>query len=157
MARPTLEALVAHARELTPFECCGLLAGKDRRVLHQYRVTNTVATEHQAIDVFDQATVKRLGALPGPMRAEVAYFMDPKEMLQAFKDMRARQLDLVAIYHSHPHSPAYPSTTDIGLAYYPDAAYLIVSLQQELDVRAYWIREQVVTPCQLDIIDGVPG
>jgi len=76
--------------------------------------------------------------------------MDPKEMLAAFKDMRERQFDLVAIYHSHTHSPAYPSATDIGLAYYPEAAYLIISLEEKTkpDIRAYWIRDRRVIPTE---------
>jgi proteasome lid subunit RPN8/RPN11 len=142
--------MVAHARELDPYECCGLLAGKDGTVARLYRITNTVAKDVQAIRVFDEAAVKRLGHLSETTRAEVAYFMDPKEMLGAFKDMRERQLDLVVIYHSHTHSPAYPSATDVGLAYYPDAAYVIVSLEDKTkpDIRAYWIKDRQVTPLE---------
>ena len=92
-----------------------------------YRITNTVAEDRRAVQVFNEAEVKQLGGLTEHTRAEVAYFMDPQELLAAFKDMRQRGLDLTVIYHSHTHSPAYPSQTDIGLAYYPDAAYLIIS------------------------------
>ena len=159
IATPIVQELIAHARELAPFECCGLLAGKAGRVLRQYRVTNTVATEQQAVAVFDQASVKRLGELPERLRAEVAYFMDPKEMVHAFKEMRSQRLDLVGIYHSHPHSPAYPSATDVGLAYYPEAAYVIISLQQpsKPNIRAYWIKEQTVTPCAIEVTDEPAG
>jgi proteasome lid subunit RPN8/RPN11 len=143
--------MAAHARELDPFECCGLLAGKDGTVTRLYRITNTVAKDAQAIRVFDEADVKRLGHLADTTRAEVAYFMDPKEMLGAFKDMRERQLELAVIYHSHTHSPAYPSTTDVGLAYYPDAAYVIVSLEDKTkpDIRAYQIVDRQVTPLEI--------
>lgn len=139
--------MVAHARELDPFECCGLLAGTSGTVTRQYRITNTVAKDTQAMEVFAAARVKPLEHLSERTRAEVAYFMDPTEMLAAFKDMRDRQLDLAAIYHSHTRSPAYPSTTDVGLAYYPDAAYLIISLEDKLkpDIRAYWIRDRQVS------------
>lgn len=140
--------MVAHARELDPFECCGLLAGSNGSVTRQYRITNTVAHDHQAVQVFEQASVKQLGHLSETTRAEVAYFMDPKEMLVAFKDMRERQIELAVIYHSHTHSPAYPSMTDIGLAYYPDAAYIIISLEQKAkpDIQAYWIKDRRVVP-----------
>jgi proteasome lid subunit RPN8/RPN11 len=146
--------MIAHARELDPFECCGLLAGAAGAVTHQYRITNTVAKDHQAVQVFEQANVKHLGHLSETTRAEVAYFMDPKEMLTAFKDMRQRQIELSVIYHSHTHSPAYPSTTDIGLAYYPDAAYLIISLanKHKPDLKAYWIKDRRVTPAAFRII-----
>ena len=140
--------MVAHARELDPFECCGLLAGTESTVTRHYRITNTVANDDQAIQVFEQASVKQLGHLSEQSRAEVAYFMDPKEMLAAFKDMRERKIELSVIYHSHTHSPAYPSTTDIGLAYYPDALYVIISLEDTVnpDIQAYWIKDRRVVP-----------
>jgi proteasome lid subunit RPN8/RPN11 len=140
--------MLRHARELDPYECCGLLAGADGSAIQHYRITNTVANDAQAVQVFDAAEVKQLGHLSQRTRAEVAYFMDPKEMLAAFKDMRARSLELVGIYHSHTHSPAYPSDTDIGLAYYPEATYIIISLedQRKPDIQAYWIKDRQVTP-----------
>ncbi len=152
--QPIIDAMIAHARELDPYECCGLLAGKDGAVSQHYRITNTVAKDARAVQVFDDADVKQLGGLSAAQRAEVAYFMEPKEMLAAFKDMRARGLDLTVIYHSHTHSPAYPSMTDIGLAYYPDAAYLIVSLEQKAApyVRTFWIRNKQVTPATVETV-----
>ena len=145
--RKILDEMIAHARELDPYECCGLLAGSNGAVARHYRITNTVAKDARAVEVFDGADVKQLGRLPDAAKAEVAYFMDPKEMLAAFKDMRQRNLDLTVIYHSHTHSPAYPSATDVGLAYYPDAAYLIISLERKSapDLRAYWIKDRLVT------------
>ncbi|WP_447973168.1 M67 family metallopeptidase [Nitrospira sp. Kam-Ns4a] len=145
--RQILAEMIAHAQELVPFECCGLLAGTGGLVSRHYRIANTVARDARAVQVFREADVKPLDRLPETARAEVAYFMDPKEMLAAFKDMRSRQLDLTAIYHSHTHSPAYPSATDVGLAYYPEAAYIIISLEDKArpDVRAYWIRDKQVT------------
>jgi [CysO sulfur-carrier protein]-S-L-cysteine hydrolase len=152
--RTILDDMVAHARELDPFECCGLLAGRNGTVVHHYRITNTVANDARAAQVFDEAHVKGLRHLPATTRAEVAYFMDPKEMLAAFKDMRQRQLDLIVIYHSHTASPAHPSTTDIGLAYYPEAAYMIISLERKSkpDIRAYWIRDRQVVPAEFHSI-----
>lgn len=146
--------MVAHARELDPYECCGLLAGKNGVVSHQYRITNTVAKDTTALQVFEGAQVKRLGDLVDTTRAEVAYFMDPKEMLAAFKDMRERQLEITVIYHSHPRSPAIPSSTDIGLAYYPDVAYLIISLEHKSrpDIRAYWIQDRQVIPADYQVL-----
>ena len=146
--------MVAHARELDPFECCGLLAGKNGTVVHHYRITNAVANDARAAQVFEEAHVKGLRHLTETTRAEVAYFMDPKEMLAAFKDMRQRQLDLIVIYHSHTASPAYPSSTDIGLAYYPETAYLIISLEKKSkpDIRTYWIRDRQVVPAEFHSI-----
>lgn len=149
-----LDDMVAHARELDPYECCGLLAGKNGAASHQYRITNTVANDTTALQVFEGAQVKRLGDLVDTTRAEVAFFMDPKEMLAALKDMRERQLEITVIYHSHPCSPAFPSSTDIGLAYYPDVAYLIISLEHKSrpDIRAYWIRDREVIPADYQVL-----
>jgi proteasome lid subunit RPN8/RPN11 len=153
-----LDAMIAHARALDPFECCGLLAGTNGTVLRHYRITNTVAKDARAVEVFDSANVKQLGLLPDTARAQVAYFMDPKEMLAAFKDMRQRNLELTAIYHSHPRSPAYPSPTDVGLAYYPNVVYLIISLEQKSspDVRAYWIKDRQIVRAEFEPI-GAPA
>ncbi len=96
-------ALITHANEESPNECCGLLAGRHGRVERIYRGTNI---EH----------------------SPYTYVMDPQDQLAAFKDMEASGLDLMAIYHSHTHTAAYPSRTDVARAYYPDALYVIVSL-----------------------------
>lgn len=149
-----VDEMLAHARAQDPFECCGLLAGREGRIRAHYPITNTVARDQRALQVFQEASVKRLGELGETTRAEVAYFMDPKELLTAFKDMRERDLELSVIYHSHTHSPAYPSQTDVGLAYYPEAVYLIISLENkaEPDLRAFWITEQRVRPAVFQVV-----
>ncbi len=110
--------LIAHAVEEAPNECCGLLAGQHGRVERIYRGTNV---DH----------------------SPYTYVMDPHEQLVAFKDMEAAGLDLMAIYHSHTHTPAYPSKTDVSRAYYPEALYVIVSLASpEMPaIRAYHLTD----------------
>jgi proteasome lid subunit RPN8/RPN11 len=66
-------------------------------------------------------------AAPNPV---VTYLMEPHDQLRIFKEIDDRGLSLLAIYHSHPASPAYPSPTDLAQAFYPDAHYLIVSLAE---------------------------
>ncbi len=121
--RRLVAAMIAHAEESYPEECCGLLAGTDGVATHVYRVQNV----HDTPRVF--------------------FEMAPKEQFLAFKNMRHNGLNLVAIYHSHPETPARPSQSDIGLAYDPEPLYLIVSLQQrdKPDLRAYRIVEGTVT------------
>lgn len=58
-----------------------------------------------------------------------SYFMDPREQFKVMKDIRKEGLEMIGIYHSHPGSEAYPSAKDIELAFYPEAAYVIVSLK----------------------------
>jgi len=100
------DAMIQQAEAEYPNECCGLLAGKDSRVTQIYKMTNT---HHSPTN----------------------YLMDPREQFVAFKEMRKKSLELLAIYHSHPHTQAYPSMTDVRLAYYPEAFYLILSLENK--------------------------
>lgn len=156
-----LDDIVAHARELSPYECCGLLAGNNRTVSHLYRIRNIVALEGaQSLSSFDPAKVAHLERLSPAERAEIAFVMDMQEFSAAKKDIRNKGLDLQVVYHSHPHDPARPSVTDIKIATdyeeiwpkinLPTPAYLLVSLMlQTPDIRAYWIKGGVVSPAQI--------
>jgi proteasome lid subunit RPN8/RPN11 len=116
--RKHLSEIVSHAREEAPREACGILAGRDGRVLRLYRARN---------------------ADPSP----TSYSLEPEQQYRIFKDIEDRGLELVAIYHSHASSPATPSDKDIKQAYYPEASYLVVSLTDPLEpqVRAFRITE----------------
>lgn len=134
-----LDQIVAHARELAPFECCGLLAGKNKVVTHLYRITNIVAVEGaEKLSTFDEDKVAHLERLSPEERAEIAFVMDMGDFSAAKKDIRKNGLDLQVVYHSHPKDPARPSHTDIKIATdyeeiwqrinLPVPAYLLVSL-----------------------------
>lgn len=70
----------------------------------------------------------------------VRYRIEPREQLAAFRSMDAAGEELVAIYHSHPASLAFPSPIDRAEAFYPDATYVLVSLRGgEPELRAYRI------------------
>jgi proteasome lid subunit RPN8/RPN11 len=152
-----LDDIIAHAKELTPYECCGLLAGTNGTVSRLYRIKNIVAIEGaQNLSSFDSAKAAHLERLSPEERAEIAFVMDMQDFSTAKKDMRNNGLDLQAVYHSHPHDPARPSVTDIKIATdyeeiwpkinLPLPAYLIVSLMNtEPDVKTYWIRSGHVT------------
>jgi proteasome lid subunit RPN8/RPN11 len=102
-----LEAIVAHAREAAPDECCGLLLGS-------------------ATAVVDAARTRNIAADPASR-----FFVDPKDHIDGRREARGRRLDVVGFYHSHPRSPAIPSERDRAEASYPDHLYLIVSLAVE--------------------------
>ncbi len=110
------EAIVAHARDAGPVECCGLVAaheGVPTRVVRCANVADTPA---------------------------VRYRIDPREQLAAFRAMDDAGEELFAIYHSHPATTPYPSSTDRGEAFYPEAVYILVSLRSgEPELRAYRI------------------
>lgn len=156
-----LDDMVAHARELTPYECCGLLAGTDQTVTKIYRIKNVVALEGaQQLASFDSAKIAHLERLSPAERAEIAFVMDAQDLAHAQKDMRRNGYTLQVIYHSHPHDPARPSVTDIKIAtdyedYWskinlPVPAYLLISLMHQTpDIRAYWIKGGTVSPVQI--------
>jgi proteasome lid subunit RPN8/RPN11 len=83
----------------------------------------------------------------------VTYRLDGKEQLRVFDQLDEDGLDLWAIYHSHTHSEAYPSETDIKLAFYPDARYILLSLADRSApvVRSFSIVEGQVTEEELTI------
>ncbi|MFO0706143.1 MAG: M67 family metallopeptidase [Nitrospira sp.] len=156
-----LDDMVAHAKELAPYECCGLLAGTDRTVTKIYRIKNVVALEGaQQLASFDAAKIAHLERLSPEERAEIAFVMDAQDLALAQKDMRRNGLTLQVVYHSHPHDPARPSVTDIKIAtdyedYWgkinlPVPAYLLISLMHQVpDIRTYWIKKGVVTPAPI--------
>jgi proteasome lid subunit RPN8/RPN11 len=111
--------VVEHCRAGLPNEACGFLGGRDGAAEHVYKLTNAA-------------------------RSPVYYRPADKEMIAAMNDIDEKGFELVAIFHSHVASPAYPSPTDIREAHYPDSAYVIVSMenQYEPDVRAYLIQKE---------------
>ncbi len=120
LSREHVEELFAHAREATPAECCGLVAGSLRRAEAVYRLRN-VARD--------------------PL---VGYEAAPEELFAAQRRMRQRGQELLGIYHSHPRaSDPVPSETDVRLAYYPSAVYFIIGLGARLPrLRAFRISER---------------
>ena len=152
-----LDDIVAHARELAPYECCGLLAGTGNTVSRVYRIKNIVAMEGaENLSSFDPAKAAHLEHLSPDERAEIAFVMDMQDFSMAKKDMRNQGLALQVVYHSHPHDPARPSVTDIKIATdyeeiwpkinLPAPAYLLISLMHaEPDIKTYWIKAGQVT------------
>ena len=120
LPRAVLDELVAHAWSDFPYEVCGLLG------LHR----------DGRVDVIPVANAER------SMRY---YVMDSRELLRAMRRIEDEDLGLV-IYHSHTHTQAYPSATDVRHAAYPDALYAIVTLQDRdaPAVRAFTIRDGAI-------------
>jgi proteasome lid subunit RPN8/RPN11 len=129
IARELIDEIVAHAGEDAPNECCGLLGGDDGAALSVHRAENLFAS---------------------PMRFEVG---DLPRLLGAIEESGE---ELVALYHSHPRSEAYPSQTDVNLAWgWPGVAWLICSLQDEEPVvRAFTIEDAEVSEVALEIDEG---
>ena len=100
-----LDAVIAHARAAQPAECCGMLIGTGRSIDEAVRAKNIDASSTR-------------------------FLIDPQDHIDARRAARGRGLDVLGFYHSHPHSPAWPSTTDVAEATYPEAVNLIVSLER---------------------------
>jgi proteasome lid subunit RPN8/RPN11 len=111
-----------------PNECCGLIAAADGVPAKVFPMTNADASP-------------------------ATYRLDGKEQLQVFDRIDDEGLELWAIYHSHTHSEAYPSDTDIRLAFYPDARYLLLSLSDRSApvLRSFWIVDGAVTEEELTV------
>ncbi len=122
------DAMIAHAQADAPNECCGMIASRDGQAVEVYGAENAAAS---------------------PLRYEI----DGAEQYRIQMAIDDAGLDLGAIYHSHTRSAPYPSQTDINLAFYPDAVYIIVGLAgEEPEVRAYRIRGGQVTESELDVV-----
>lgn len=125
-----IDEMIVHARADAPNECCGIIAGKDGRPMRLYRAINA---EHS------------------PYR----YSVDAKDLLRIHRDADSNGWDFLVIYHSHTHTEAYPSPTDVRLATWPDAYYVLVSLMEERPVvRAFRIEDGAITEEPIELAVG---
>jgi len=129
--RDIYDRIIEQAKKGKPSEVCGILVGKGSKVLKLYEMDNTSDNPR------------------------LCYFMNPKEQIEVFKDMRKQNLELVAIYHSHPDTEAYPSKRDVELAFYPESVYLIISLKDEEKtiIRGFWIVEEEIKEIEVKIVE----
>lgn len=122
-------SVVTHAKNGYPNEACGILAGSQ---------------DGQATEFFPMANVDY---------SSISYFMDPKEQLRVFKQMREMGLKMTGIFHSHVASEAYPSAKDVRLAFYNDISYMIISLSdmQNPVLRSFRIENDKVSEEAIEI------
>jgi [CysO sulfur-carrier protein]-S-L-cysteine hydrolase len=125
ISQAQLEDVIAHAHEDAPNECCGYMRLADGHVDEVVRAENLRASPY-------------------------GYEIDPKALLAA-NDLDDEGFG-VAIYHSHPRSPAEPSQTDINLAHYPHWLYVIVSLAGEPSLRAWRIADGRVEEEPVEVV-----
>lgn len=122
--------MVEQAKAEAPVEACGILAGSDGKVEKLYKMINA----DKSCDHF---------------------MMEPKEQFTVVKDIRSAGLKMLAIYHSHPQTPARPSAEDIRLALTPDVIYVIVSVQdaKRPNVKGFLIEDGNVTEVPVRILE----
>ena len=124
-----IDAIVVHAREEAPNECCGLVSGREGTAVQVFPARNEMASP-------------------------LAYNVHPQDLLRITSEIDDRGEELAAIYHSHTRSPAEPSQTDINLAAnWPDPVYLICSIAEPEKpvVRGWSLRDGAVAEVPLAI------
>jgi proteasome lid subunit RPN8/RPN11 len=104
LERSHYEEIVDHCQREYPNEACGLVAGKEGVAVRVIPMRNADASP-------------------------ATYRLDAKEQFRVFEEMDDDGQGVYAIFHSHTHSEAYPSATDRRQALYPEAHYLILSLE----------------------------
>jgi len=126
-----LQKIYEHCEREYPNEACGILAGH-------------------------KGTVKKIYSMSNAEPSPAFYVMEPQAQFRVMKEMRQAGLELVGIYHSHTGSRAYPSATDVSLAYYPEAVYLIVTLldRKHPASRGFSIIEGKITEVRIEVISG---
>lgn len=129
LPRPLVNFLLAQAQLSPEAEICGLIGGTAGRAQHCYPVNNSAT------------------------RPEQRYVMDPKGQIDALRQMRNCGEDLIAIYHSHPHTAATPSLIDLQEAQYPDTPCLIISLNTQgvLEMAAFHLDKEIASPIQISL------
>jgi len=109
-----------HLAQLSPsLEICGLIGIQDDSSLHCYPINNVAEHPQQQ------------------------FLLDASQQIAAMSKMRESNQELFAIYHSHPTTPALPSSEDLALSAYPSALYLIISLNTKgiLEMRGFRINQ----------------
>jgi proteasome lid subunit RPN8/RPN11 len=117
LSKEHFEEIIKHCQTEYPNEACGILAGKEGKIEKVYKMTNVSETP------------------------QLCYFMNPQEQLKVFKEIRQLGIEMVAIYHSHSKTDAYPSKKDCELAFYHEVSYVIISLKNfhQPNIRAFKI------------------
>jgi proteasome lid subunit RPN8/RPN11 len=123
------EAVIAHAREEAPLECCGLLLGTPGVVEEAVRARNL-------------------------RQSTTAFLVDPADHFAAIRRVRKEGRTIVGAYHSHPRSPAIPSAADLREAQFADFLYVIVSLEAPgaPDIRGYRLTRDAFVPARLVVM-----
>jgi proteasome lid subunit RPN8/RPN11 len=126
LPRALADELVAHPRSELPNEACGILGGKDGTIRSFHATRNADASPYR-------------------------YTVDPQDALDVLERIDDAGDDIVAIYHSHTKSAAYPSRTDVDLAeLWPGTVFIIVSLAGGgSDLRAFFLTDGIE---ELDLV-----
>lgn len=129
LPRPLVNQLLHLAQSSPEDEVCGLISIDAHQHFTLYPISNIAA------------------------HPDNRFALDPKQQIDAMRTMRESGENLFAIYHSHPHATAEPSQLDLDEAAYPEALYLIISLNTEgvLEMQGFFLRKNETIPVHLDL------
>ena len=102
ISKTHVDQIIAHSKEELPNECCGILVGTCDQIEKLYRARNV-----------EESPVK--------------YQINSEDLFTAYSEADKNGWEILAFYHSHTHSDAYPSPTDVRLATWPDVLYILIS------------------------------
>jgi proteasome lid subunit RPN8/RPN11 len=121
--------MVEHAKREWPLECCGILGGKKETVGKGFELSNIE-------------------------KSSTRYLMSPQEQLRVFEELEKESIDMIAIYHSHPHTIPFPSETDVKMAFYPEVSSIIISLQERDNpvVKAFRIEKEAIRVEEIEVL-----
>lgn len=125
---PVVRTVLEQAHRTFPSECCGLLSGANGTITRAHPLRNEAENPR------------------------TTFFAAPSDLFAAMREIRDSGNHLLGIYHSHPRSKAYPSPTDVEMAFYPEAVYFIISLEPREELRAFKINGSVIEPVEIEIV-----
>ena len=127
--RSILQKMIEHARREDPLECCGILGGMNDMAEKSFEIRNLKSSS-------------------------VQFLMDPQEQLNAFEQMEESSMEMVAVYHSHPHTLPFPSEMDVQKTFDPDMPSIIISLKEKDDpmVKAFRIEKEAIYLVEIELI-----
>lgn len=129
------EAMIEHCKAGFPLEACGLFLGQ---LDSQAKPVGNIFKIWPAVNSEASARI---------------YTVDSKDMFEASRWAQENGLEIVGVFHSHTHSQAYPSPTDIAQVVDPDWLYTIVSLEhEEIVANSFQIKNEKVEELLLDVI-----
>ncbi len=123
------QAMQRHVASESPLEACGLLGGKNSQVKSLHQIRNQ-------------------------LQSPVRFVMDPKEQLDAFEWIESHEMDLLAIYHSHPAGPETASVTDMAEAAYPVVNIIWSCMDGTWGARGFWIENGQVSDVTLRVVEA---
>jgi len=123
------QRMIDHAQREHPHECCGFLGGKDGTVSKSFEIRNLE-------------------------ESSVQFSMDPQEELSALEEMGNSSAELIAIYHSHPHTIPFPSEKDVQKVFDPEMPSIIISLKEKGKpvVKAFRIDKEAIYLEEIELI-----